>query len=330
MNKLCLLLLCLILPALSFAGQTLVWGIDEELSPIFKIAGDLQEAVKRRTEGRVKIIIEKYHPDRIENEFHAIKDGKFQIHQMEVDEFYESHPVLKYWDMPFLFMNRKHVESYIESPRAEKLLASVEDEYRKHISYSYAGGFLFLFTQKKLNSIAELTGKTCESDGGGDQLFQHFFKPRGISRTREGVRGEECAEILSSDLSFIFSQLEKGHYNHITLSRHRLLSRILSVSKKALSKMQPEDQEVLVEELKRFSRHERSTIYDGIEDIKKVLDVRGLSYNEWGPETLLREKKEFDELTKRYRSKLKQKSNEEINYIEGLRQFSESKKLTKN
>jgi TRAP-type C4-dicarboxylate transport system substrate-binding protein len=313
-----------------YAGQILKWGVDQELSPIIKIANRLQNNVEKKTNGRVKIVLETYDSDKIKEEFLAIRNDKFQIHQIEVDEYYSNNPSLKYWDIPFLFLNKDHVESYIESERSQKILASAEDSFRKHVTYSYAGGFLFLFSQERMNSMADLSGLVCESDGGGDNLFNHFLIPKGITRSPEGKRGERCAEILSSDLSLMFTELETGGYKHLTMTRHRVLPRVISISKKALRKMKPNDREVLISELKKFSKYERNSIYKGISDLKKILKIRKLSFDEWSLSTMLEQRRFFEGETKKYRLSLGKRANEEIDYIQELEVLTASDRVGRN
>lgn len=308
---------------LSVAQQVLVWGVSSDLTPLAKEVKKFQEKISKKTNGRVRVVIKRYNENKIpgyfQGKFRPIRDDIYDIHQQGVDKYHSTHPSLKFWEIPFLFINRAHAESYIESSNASKLLTSIEDKNHLHVGYTYAGGFLFFMTGKSINSLLDLSGMTCGLDGGGGQeFFLYFLLPNGVFQTKNSVRGKKCNEVLSSDLGNIFLDLERGTYAHISLSRHRILPRVLSVSKKSLQRLQPKDRKTLLAELKIIAKQERLSVYKGVDDLKKILALRGINYNEWSLSSKIKERQRLAFLRKKYESILSKKALSEINYINRL------------
>ena len=300
------------------AKVTFRWGVDQNLDHQIFIAKEFARIIKKKTKNRVQVIVD----DTYEEDDHrdSIKKGQFHITQALVDKFFTQQPALKFWEVPFLFQSPEHVESYIQSDRAHQLLKKLEDRHKQAIGYTYAGGFLFFLTPKKMGSFSDLKGLGCHFEDGRT-FFNYFIKPMamGIKRiesyekryiedyTRRRVL---CKEVLAS--SVYTSEIK--NYNYFTLTRHRVVSRVVMVSRETLGKLSPKDKTVFIHELRKALRRERRLIYKEIDLVVALLKNKGITTYEWSQFTKDKEKQTFAP----YLKKLLPIIGSEVKYINKL------------
>lgn len=314
MLKLVVLLLCLV--SYSFANVEIRWGISKELFYYHKIAKAFKEKIEKTTNGRVNVNIILY--DDVTQEVgteNSLKSEKYHIHQSFTGEFAHIRPELKVWDVPFLFRDDRHVEKYFVSKKAKANLAHLESELLLPIDYTFAGGYQFIYSRDKFESFAQLKNQNFKSFDvyGFGSKFLKYLNVHVQSDVNEPTTANPVGEIFGSGVIELTSKKEFKNY-FINITNHRLLVRILFVSKKLLAKLEPSDSKLLVSELKKMALIERKLSTEGKNLNIKLLENRGANVVHWTDHQKRENSKLFQPITEEYRAQI----GHEIEFIESL------------
>ena len=301
--------------ATSNAETTFIWGISTELHYFNKVAIEFKNTIESKTNGRVKIIIQKY--DDLKNEKSSqdfFKENKYHIHQQLAGNYYSQSPNLKIWNIPFLFKNDQHVEKYLNSKKAQDNLKLLENDDLLPIDYTFSGGFIYAYGPKPLQAFSDLEGKKLSImyDFG---FNSDFLKPKNIDITLKTytIVDNEFHETLGSDLADLLGivDLEKTYF---TVTNHRIISRILFVSKKQIEKMTQHDRNIFISELKKFARKERALANDGKKLSLELFKNRGHHLHFWNKNDIKKAQEYFRGSYDMYYKNLKS----EIDFIHSL------------
>ena len=291
------------------AQNKITWAINEGLTHQITIANKFASEMKKHNiDVQIKLFpesIEKYHlPMDSNSDYHITQSVSYR--------YYKKSPKLRVWDVPFLFRSPEHIEKYIQSENAKKILASLETEHEKMLTFTFAGGFLNMITPNKIDSFKELQGKKCQFDDL--HLFYHrFLSPLGIQSTTNDFKsfGSICREELTAELNLN----DIKHNNAFTFTGHRVIARVLRVSKAALGKLGSKKQ-LFIDRLKEFTTKERHSVYAEDKIAISFLGSRGLKFYRWSDENKDSQLKSF--FSKAYKN-LDKGLLKEINFINRLR-----------
>jgi len=300
--------------ALNSFGQTVFnWGIDRELFYHIRIAKEFKAFIESKTQNRVKINIDVYD---VKNENQSIQSyiesGKYQITQSGTGNFEQVSPLVKVWEIPFLFEDFKHAEKYIVSKNAQNVLAKFTNGTMQAIDYTYSGGPLYIFSQKKMNSFDDLVGEkfSLANDNG---FSKEFLEPRKIIGLREGdLKQAPSGEILGAGVDGIYTRDDASQL-WVNITNHRMITRIVGVSQKALASLSDSDRSLFVKEIKRLMKEERKFSMRGFEIGQELMKNRGTQVNVWDRKTKEIEFKKFNYSPERYAN-----LQSEIEYIQKL------------
>lgn len=268
-----LILLCsgLFLTGNCLAEVELRWGIDEVLAHQIRIAREVKEKIEKKTNGEVRVKIELYGEEHLKSP----QKERFDIHQTIVGNYSERVPELKIWEIPYLFQNKAHVETYMTSSRGQATLAKIEDEKWLPINYSYAGGFLHFYSKKKISNFSDLKDSSC-GFAPSFGFYESIMKPIGVLVVKEGEK-ENCFEALSSEVDGIYARGDASDFV-LNLTQHRVVTRATYISKdklKAVGKWRNQ----LVDLITQGLNKERKLVYEGSDLALSLVKNRGLQIN---------------------------------------------------
>lgn len=262
-----------IFSATSFAQVEINWGMHEKLDAYHVIATKFKKDIESLTNGQVKINLKKYKDDP-RDPLEEIKSGKIQIYQVSSSILpslaSDKNPHwIKAWDMPFLFKDKKHVEAYIGSKHAQTRVSLLESDKIMPLTYSYAGGFLAVLSDRKNNVINFDTLKPCTEnlDSPDSEKLLASLPCRMLQYALE-------------DLLSLNDDLKKKLEVHI--SGHLVESRLTFVSKEHIAMIPEQYQQKFVARLRKLLDEERHTIYESSEkNIKLVKKDKYLKISDW-------------------------------------------------
>ncbi len=292
------------------------WGIDSELYYFSKQAEVFKKTIESKLAGKVKINIKTYKDvtkERSPEEY--FKSDEYQIFQSLAGNFVKTEPKLKVWEVPFLFVNDHQVEKYIVSKNGQALLGKLETAVTLPIDYAFSGGFIFMYSPQPINSLADLIGnKVYLSKAFG--LGEEFLKPLGIKYQEivdRPVQDGAYGELLGAGLpDVVANESIKGLT--VNLTNHRVTTRVLFASKKALELLNEVDRKVFVKELRKMAVKERVDSIVGKNLGIALFENRGLRLNRWTPEIIVTQRHLFDAQYAEYRKAI----GSEMDYVDSL------------
>lgn len=284
--------LILISSTISYAKPyTFKWAILEKLTHQITIAKQFAKEMKSYD---INVEIELFSElDQSKFLNSTSKDG-FQITQNLSGTLIDRAPSLKVWDVPFLFRSSKHIENFINSSTADEILKVLETPKEIALTFTFAGGFMYFITPKKLKSFADLSGMKCIFENK-NTFYSVFMKPLNIKLedkeiTADDKTSEYCIEELGSDININLIK----HNNSFTLTGHRVLARVLRVSKEALKELNETKQRIFLDSLKSYAKKERSLVYDETKTAVETLRKRGIEVQKWSNSDKDRELKTYN------------------------------------
>jgi TRAP-type transport system periplasmic protein len=266
----------------AFAEVTLKWGIDKELYYQVRIAKELSAKIKALTHDEVKIDIITYDEKKEAISVTSlIESGRFDITQGVVSDFHAYAPELKIWELPFLFESFEHLEKYFQSAHAKKVLEKISvTPAFKAIGYSFSGGPLLVFSQKKSQTFSDFSNQEF-SMSLNDGFYDDFLKPDAIKGVHEGdIKNKPNGELLAAGAEGIYSR-EDTDKLWVNITNHRMVARFTVVNKNAFNKISEKNQKILMTEFDKFLTEERRLSKEGADLALAILKNRGANINTW-------------------------------------------------
>lgn len=277
------------------------WGVLQRLKEYKIISQKFKDKIYEMTNGQVQIEIVLLNDDP-SNPLKEISNEELDIVQITTDHLREITNLewLKCWETPFLFEDKNHVEKYIKSDRAEKMLKTIEDDKVLPLTYSYAGGFMSV-VKRKGGDIGSLTEQNLVIHEFDNNKFDDLNLSYIYMRMPFTILMYEIHEV---------GQLKQLKENiEVELTNHLVQARITLVSKTKLSQIPEEFREKFLFELESLLDQEREVIYDRSEKNTSVLiEDPTLKVNLWGED----KRKEY---FNRLRISGSEELNQEIEYI---------------
>lgn len=303
-------------------GQTLHWGINQDLDYFIKASKGFKENVERRTNGQIKVeidIIRK--PQEGYNHVIDVQKNVYQMSQELVFDMQKHIPELEIWDLPYLFRNDDHVSSYMASPEARKLLKKLEPMGLVGLGYTYSGGFLHVFGDE-IQSFNDLKNGSLGLENHSknyETLTKKTFKVKtgnlnhDMYTTKSAIKkGSEI--IIAVGKKELFPLAKKKSFT-LNTTNHRVVSRMLFISKPFFDELTPDLQEIILDEGEKVAKAERQiTINDKLKTLEEAQN-NNIKLNVWSEEHNQSEKKNFRPY---YDHFIKKFSEAPIKYIEEL------------
>ena len=298
---------CFLLSILSFncfsADYVLKWGINVEPIIYFsKASKEFKARLEARTNGRISVEL---YENTVAQEGHDhlgdVKKNTFQMSQETVFQLQKIIPDFAIWNLPYLFKNDEHVIDYTKSPHAIGLLNKLEAHGVIGIDYTYSGGFLYLVGDK-VESFKdfEKANVALEESSNEYSLFikSHFhsavtdvdFKNLASSGSKKNV-----SEIIASTAREIIP-LSKKKQLFIMKSNHRVISRVLFISKSFLESLPDDLRRIVLEEAKRVAAHERDLSIADKNSLDADLQKANIKIVNWSGDKLKLERNHFHPL----------------------------------
>lgn len=237
----------------------IIWGMLEPLEEYQILAAKFNKEIQELTNGELEIEIQLFGKDP-SNPMKEIEDGNIDIYQIpstQIRNLMPNHSWLKVWEVPFVFENDKQLETYIESQHTKEKLKSLETDKLLPLTYSYAGGFCGVVSNKKQLNIEafEKLSNIQFSDYEYEDMSLEDFLIHVYQYLPSNILMYEVNELLKL-------KPEIKSYLNIDATKHLVVARITMLSKAMISKIPVEYQDLFVNKLNSLLREERQVIYD--------------------------------------------------------------------
>lgn len=302
------------------AEHVLRWGINHDLDYFLKASDSFKQRVESRSKGKIRVEIQVINkPQEGYNHLVDVQNNVSDMSQELVFDLHREIPEFALWDLPYLFRDDAHYERFIDTPYAKGILKKMEIQGVVGLGYTYSGGFLHIFGTR-INSFRDLKGVSF-----GLENHSSFYKDR-MSKLLEtsltgldhdAVKGtnKRASEIIIAVGKKELFPLAKQTKFFINTTDHRIVSRVLFVSKKFFDSLPGELQTIVLEEGKRFAKVERDiTIHDKNVVLKEAKKHK-IGMNIWSDEQKNREKLLFKSM---YDEFIKNFSADPIKLVEKL------------
>ncbi len=256
----------------------IIWGILEPLEEYKKIADKFNQKIKDLTNNKIEVEVKFFDKDP-ENPLKELENGSINIYQIPTTQLVGLLPEkswLKAWEVPFLFKNESHVESYIASNESKENLKSLETEKLLPITYSYAGGFcatLCKRNQEKLKDFSNL--KTID-------FSKYEYEDMALDDFLINIYQHLPSNILMYEINEMLKlKPEAKSFLNIDVSNHVVVSRVTMVSKETISKIPEEYRNSFLSTLNELLNEERQVIYKRSKNNIEALKADGvIGFNE--------------------------------------------------
>lgn len=319
------LLILAALPSLNTwsAEYTLKWGLNVEPIVYFqKAAADFKKRVEQRTNGRIKVeVYENLVPQEGHDHLADVQKGIYHMNQETVFHLQKRVPELAIWDLPYLFQNDEHVSRYIASAPAREILAKLEGHDVVGLGYTYSGGFLHIFG-RKLSSFSDLNNLNVGFEEAAETYktyLQNLFKltPQKISfgTYTETNPTQAASEIIISTGRELYPIAKKSKV-YLNTTDHRVISRVLFVSKKFLESLPSDLRKIVIEEGQRAAKLERELSIQDKNAVLSEAESKNVVINRWSQAQKNQQRDQFKPLYAAYVKKFGEAS---IKHVEELR-----------
>jgi TRAP-type C4-dicarboxylate transport system substrate-binding protein len=300
----------------------LKWGINVEPIEYFKKAAErFKDTVESRTKGKIKVklVINEFEPGGREH-IRDVQHGRYDMGQSVTFELAAYVPQFNLWDLPFLFDTDEQVTRYLESAHSKANLAKLEKFGILPFAHTYSGGFLAIYGDK-FDSFKQLQGHPMAQEAAGD-FYRKFLKkemsmevlPLDHDEFADNYPKVKSAEIIESTLDQLYSAAKEQSIT-VNQTDHRVISRVLYISKKFFNSLSKDLQQIVFEEGVRAAAYERQlAIDDKIAKFKTLAD-HGIKLNRWSNEQRAEDKKLFEKLYLNFAKKIDSKG---VSVVEAL------------
>lgn len=307
----------------SAADHVLKWGINVEPIIYFqKAAREFKTRVEQRSKGKIQVeLFENGYKQEERDHLADVQNGMYDMGQESVFRLQAKVPELGIWNLPYLFTNDEHVTRYITSAPAKDILLKMEDHQVVGLGYTYSGGFLHFFG-KKMESFKDLSKLNVGFEEGPEQ-FTTFLKNTYKITTADMDFNALAAKKLSETASEIIVSTARELYPSakkkkifLNSTDHRVVSRVLFISKKFLSTLPEDLKKIVLEEGQRAAVTERNFSIEDKQIVLKEVENHNITINKWSDEKKLQGRKQFLSL---YEAFSKQFTEEPVRFVESLR-----------
>lgn len=322
MNSHKIILILSFLVCANVSGQTLHWGINQDLDYFIKASSSFKNNVERRSNGKIKVEIEIIKKSQEGyNHIIDVQSNTYQMSQELVFDVQKHIPELEIWDLPYLFRNDEHVDRYVESVEAKKILKKLNPLGLVGLGYTYSGGFLHIFGDE-INSFNELKNGSLGLENHSKNFELLTRKALNVKTgnlnhdmySTEGKTKKGSEIIIAVGKKELFPLAKKRSFT-LNTTNHRVVARMLFISKPFFDSLTPDLQTIILEEGERVAKTERQITIDDKNTTLREATANNIKLNVWTTERYQIEKRNFklnyDHFIKRF-------SSAPINYVEDL------------
>lgn len=272
----------LLFSQMTFGAVIFKWGLRDDLVYFKKNAANFKQEIESLTKGEIQIELASYKESEEKKGLATdwITSGRYGIIQELTGKLDQKNSELKVWSLPFLFRNDAHVEKYLAS-LGQDVLKHLETDDLQPVDYSFSGGFL-MFHGAQINKMDDLVGQIVTIEDGY-KTYEHSLKKKHIALNLNRHKSTHYAEqiIAVADEIAMNNTIQNTVIN---LTDHRVVSRVVFVSKALLNKLSKENQRLFLATLKKYLKSEREDSIEGKKLILALLKNRGAKFNPWTPE----------------------------------------------
>jgi C4-dicarboxylate-binding protein DctP len=277
--KLLLFLMLTILISVPGFAQVYVvrWGINHELEHYKKPATEFKERIEKLSEGKIKVEIS-YIQKPLDDYDHVsdLKNRKFDMIQEYVLELEKFVPEFGLWALPYLFQSDKHIENYILSKNARDLLKKLENFGLVGLDYTFSGGFIY-FHGEKFSDFRDLSKFTLGLEPSSSAYKLYLSR---ISKAKISKPEANLSEIIAAVGNDLYVEAARRKIT-VNVTDHRVIARVLLISKDFLEMLPANLKSLLLEESRRMAKAERKSSIDGKKKFLKEASAHNLELNFW-------------------------------------------------
>ncbi len=293
----------------------LKWGINVEPIIYFhKASQEFKKRIEHRSNGRIEVqLFKNVVPQKGHDHLGDVKKGTYHMAQETVFVLQKIIPKMAIWSLPYLFRNDKHVEDYMNSQNAQNQMKKLSNHGVIGLGYTYSGGFLHVYGNK-IQSFSELQGSSL---GLEESIEAYKAELKNWKITISDFNSNlptKTSEIIASTGREIY---EMGRTSPIVwnVTDHRVISRVLFISKRFIESLPKDLQKIVLEEGKRVAKLERDPSIRDKYVVLKELPTHKIKINRWSEEQKQTEKGKFKNL---YMDYVNQFGSMDISFIENL------------
>lgn len=214
--------------------------------------GDMEFAklVRRRTNGRINIVVNSDGGLGTEKEvIEKTQSGEIDFARVSTSSLTASADVFNVLFLPYLFRDSNHMYSVLEGDIGYDLLNSVEKDNIIGLCFYNSGARSFYNNKKEIKTIADMKGlKIRVPPSDLMMILASSLGAVGTQMDMQKVYGALSAGELDGAENNLLSYLASEHYQvakYLTLDEHCRVPEIIIASKSSLSKLSPEDQDII-------------------------------------------------------------------------------------
>ncbi len=253
-------------PVYSGPIHELRWAMNVETLEYYKEAGlRFKKNIEKRTKGRIIVeILYSKNKNHQRDNLQDVQNGTYDMSQDFVNRLLYKVPSLSIWELPFLFDSHQHVNSFMASSYGRSSLKKLRKFGVEAIDYTYGDGFIFVFG-KEFNHFSKLDFLSMTpiipTEYYQKQMHLRFpYKAR-----RPNDRSHQQLDINYSYMEIPSLKVEELRFNKaatssrklLNLTKHRFQPSVLFISQKFLAQLPVSLKEILIDEAKQFTQHEK-------------------------------------------------------------------------
>jgi tripartite ATP-independent transporter DctP family solute receptor len=238
------------------------------------------EAVAKKTQGRVKITI--YPNQQLGNNQQMLelsRLGQIDILITPTAKMSIAVPSMQYADLPFIFPTKEDAYALLDGKVGKMLLQDLNEIDLLGVSF-WEGGFKDFTANKpllKIEDFKDLKIRVMKSRIIMEQFYAMGAKPIAIDfhETKQALK-DGAVDAEESALSGIVGMEFYKVQSDITLSEHAYLAYVLTFSKKTISKLPLDIQNILIQTAKELTNEERKLTANDEKELLGIVKAAGL------------------------------------------------------
>lgn len=243
------------------------------------------EAVEERTNGGLTIDVYPSAQLGVEEDIiEQIKNGVNVGQNTDAARLGQYVPDIAVMNGPYFVDNLDEVQKLADSPTVQGYLEELEAQGLKVISFNWVQGQRHFFTNKEINTPADLAGLRIRTPGA--PIWQESIRALGAEPVAmnfgEMYSGIQQGAVDGAEL--VYANIPGGKLfevlSNATETGHILLINFEVVSAEWFNSLPVEYQEILVEEANRAGLEASQVMEDAIPDLKAQLIEQGMTINE--------------------------------------------------
>ena len=255
-----------------------------------KAAREFKKRVEDRSKGRLEVqLSENAHPQEGHDHLKDVQNGTYHMGQETVFNLQKVVPEFAVWNLPFLFVDDKHVVKYMNSSPALENLRRLEKHGVVGVTYTYSGGFLHVFGLK-INSFRDLKGANLGLEESSKNYI-NFLNSKLAIKSKDmdfsSFTGPNprlsSSEIIASTGREIYP-ISASRSVVLNLTNHRVISRVLYLSQSFLDSLPGDLRAIVMEEAKRAGEMERDLSIEDKYSVLREVGQHNIIVNDWSDE----------------------------------------------